>query len=230
MKRGKFEAVRQNTKRTGNPHAGESKPEVSSVEPAAQDKEDGKAKSAENGILMYLHDIVFLVAGIIFLFSVFFRFVIVSGPSMFNTLVDGDFLLLLSSTVYRTPEHGDIVVISKDSFRDGEPIVKRIIATEGQTVDIDFQSGVVYVDGVALEEDYTYTATNTYEGISFPLTVDEGCVFVLGDNRNISKDSRDPEIGLIDTREILGKAIVLLFPGNNKGQLERQFFRIGVFG
>ncbi len=230
MKRGKFEAARQNTKRRENPHAGESKPEVNGTEPTAQDKKQGKVKSTENGILMYLHDIVFLVAGIIFLFSVFFRFVIVSGPSMFNTLVDGDFLLLLSSTVYRTPEYGDIVVISKDSFRDGEPIVKRIIATEGQTVDIDFQSGIVYVDGVALEEDYTYTATNTYEGISFPLTVDEGCVFVLGDNRNISKDSRDPEIGLIDTREILGKAIFLLFPGDNKGQLERQFYRIGVFG
>lgn len=230
MKHGKYEAVRQDMKRTGNPHAGESKPEGNSAGPAAQDKKQEKAQSAENGILMYLHDIVFLVAGIIFLFSVFFRFVIVSGPSMFNTLVDGDFLLLLSSTVYRTPEYGDIVVISKDSFRDGEPIVKRIIATEGQTVNIDFQSGVVYVDGAALEEDYTYTATNTYEGISFPLTVDEGCVFVLGDNRNISKDSRDPEIGLIDTREILGKAIVLLFPGNNKGQLERQFYRIGVFG
>ncbi len=230
MKHGKYEAGRQNTKRAWNSNAGKSTQEVDSAEPGAQDKKQEKAKTTENGILMYLHDIVFLVAGIIFLFSVFFRFVIVSGPSMFNTLVDGDFLLLLSSTVYRTPEYGDIVVISKDSFRDGEPIVKRIIATEGQTVDIDFQSGIVYVDGVALKEDYTYTATNTYEGISFPLTVDEGCVFVLGDNRNISKDSRDPEIGLIDTREILGKAIFLLFPGNNKGELERQFYRIGVFG
>ena len=189
---------------------------------------ESEKQSISSTILLYIHDIVFLVAAIILIFSLLFRFVIVSGPSMFNTLVDGDFLLLLSNTFYKNPQYGDIVVISMDDFDEGEPIVKRIIATEGQTVDIDFEEGIVYVDGTALEESYTYTPTNTYQGIQFPLTVDDGCVFVLGDNRNISKDSRNPEIGLIDKREILGKAIFLIFPGNDDGNVQRQFNRIGA--
>lgn len=178
-------------------------------------------------VLAYLHDLVYLLSGLVIILLLLFRVVVVSGPSMINTLVDGDYLLLLSSTFYRTPNQGDIIVASKASFKDGEPIVKRVIATEGQTVDIDFEAGIVYVDGEALKEDYTYTPTNVYEGTNFPLTVDEGCVFVMGDNRNISKDSRNPEIGLIDCREILGKAILLFIPGTNKGTVPRQFYRIG---
>ena len=121
------------------------------------------------------------------------------------------------------------MVASKSSFREGEPIVKRVIATEGQTVDIDFLAGVVYVDGVALEEDYTYTPTNLSEGTAFPLTVEEGHVFLMGDNRNRSQDSRSTEIGQVDCREIMGKAIFLVFPGTNEGQDARDFHRIGGF-
>ena len=147
---------------------------------------------------------------------------------MYHTLVDGDYLLLLGNVFYRNPQAGDIVVAGKASFKNGEPIVKRIIATEGQEVDIDFNSGIVYVDGKPLEEPYTFTPTNLPEGTEFPLTVSEGCVFVMGDNRNASKDSRDPEIGLIDEREIIGKAILLFFPGTDHGKTERQFSRIGA--
>jgi len=86
----------------------------------------------------------------------------------------------------------------------------------------------VYVDGTALEEDYIYSPTTMNEGVSFPLVVDEGCVFVLGDNRGRSKDSRSPEIGLIDTRQIVGKAIMLIFPGTDHGASAPQFDRIGV--
>ena len=157
-----------------------------------------------------------------------FRVVIVVGNSMFDTLVDGDYLVLISNVFYTEPKHGDIIVASKDSFRNGECIVKRVIATEGQSVDIDFQAGIVYVDGVALEEDYTHTLTTLDEGVSFPLKVDKGHIFVMGDNRNSSKDSRNPEIGLIDEREILGKAIFLLSPGTNGGTEQAQYDRIGV--
>ena len=129
---------------------------------------------------------------------------------------------------YREPQHGDIIVASKKSFDDGSPIIKRVIATEGQVVDIDFDLGIVYVDGVALDEPYTSTPTNISEGITFPLTVEEGHIFVMGDNRNLSKDSRSSEIGLIDCREVLGKAIFLIFPGNNPSRGERNFNRIGV--
>ncbi len=195
---------------------------------APERTKENEKQSFASGILLYLHDLVFLVAAVFLVFSLLFRFVVVSGPSMYDTLVDGDFLFLISNTFYRKPEQGDIVVISKHSFDDGAPIVKRIIATEGQTVDIDFDAGIVYVDGTALDEEYTQTPTNQYEGVRFPLTVEPGCVFVLGDNRNISKDSRHPDIGLIDKREIIGKAVFLVFPGNNQGAEERQLNRIGV--
>ena len=158
-----------------------------------------------------------------------FRVVIVVGNSMFDTLVDGDYLVLISNVFYTEPKHGDIIVASKDSFRNGECIVKRVIATEGQEVDIDFEKGIVYVDGEALQEDYIYSETKLYEGISFPLTVTEGCLFVLGDNRMDSTDSRSPEIGLIDKREVLGKAVFLLYPGDpdDNDSAKRDLGRIG---
>ena len=177
---------------------------------------------------MDLHDLLYVLAAFMIIYMLFFRVVVVVGPSMYDTLVDGDRLVLLSSSVYQNPKQGDIIVASKQSFEDGECIVKRVIATEGQTVDIDFKAGIVYVDGTALEEDYTYTLTNMEEGVSFPLYVEEGHVFVMGDNRNNSKDSRNPQIGLIDKREILGKAIFLLVPGTNKGTENANYDRIGV--
>ncbi|MBR2888738.1 MAG: signal peptidase I [Oscillospiraceae bacterium] len=176
---------------------------------------------------MYLHDLVFLMAGIVLVFLLCFRIVVVSGSSMYDTLVNGDYLLLLSNVFYTEAQPGDIIVASKETYDDGKPIVKRVIATEGQVVDIDFRQGIVYVDGVALEEDYIFSKTTTYEGVSFPLTVDEGCLFVLGDNRAKSKDSRNPEIGLIDRRQVVGKALLLIFPGKDEYD-GLEFGRIGV--
>ena len=192
------------------------------------DVKDNVKEQNKRVFLSYLHDLVTLVAAVLLIFSLLFRVVIVSGPSMNDTLIDGDWLLLLSNVLYGDPKQGDIIVASKDSYDNGSPIIKRVIATEGQEVDIDFLSGLVYVDGTALEEPYTLTPTNMSEGITFPLIVDEGCLFVMGDNRNVSKDSRSTEIGLIDCREVLGKAILLFFPGNNGGRLTREFNRIGV--
>ena len=185
-------------------------------------------ESVEKTYLPYLHDLVFLITGVILMFSLLFRIVVVSGPSMNNTLVDGDWLLLLNNVVYGQPQKGDIIVASKDSFDNGAPIIKRVIATEGETVDIDFDAGIVYVNGTPLEEPYTLTPTNQQEGVAFPITVDEGCIFVMGDNRNVSKDSRSTDIGLIDCREVLGKAIFLFFPGDNKGSTVRNMKRIGA--
>ena len=181
-------------------------------------------------LTLYLHDIVCLLCCMMVALLLVFRVVVVSGTSMNMTLLDGDYLLLLSNTFYRNPEQGDIIVVSKNSFEDGAAFVKRVIATEGQTVDIDFTAGIVYVDGAALEEPYTNTLTNVNGGTHFPLVVEEGCIFALGDNRNISKDSRYPDIGLIDTREILGKAVFLVIPGTNdiRNPQPRDFTRIGV--
>ena len=191
---------------------------------------ESKNDSWKKDVLVYLHDLTGMLAVIMVVFLLVFRMVIVSGSSMYSTLWDGDWILLISGTFYQEPEYGDIIVACKDSFNDGEPIIKRVIATEGQTVDIDFSKGIVYVDGTALDEPYTYTPTSFSEGTEFPLTVEEGCVFALGDNRNRSRDSRDPDIGLIDRREILGKAIFLVFPGTGEGSNEapRDYDRIGV--
>ena len=184
----------------------------------------------EKSAVLYLHDLIYMLAGVMIVFLLVFRIVIVSGSSMYSTLRNGDWLLVSSSVFYQSPQAGDIIVASKDSFDDGEPIIKRVIATEGQTVDIDFETGIVYVDDVALQEDYTYTPTNVEEGIVFPIKIADGCIFVMGDNRNGSKDSRHPEIGMIDEREILGKAIFLIFPGTGEGNniAPREFDRIGA--
>ena len=180
-------------------------------------------------VLEYLHDVVYILALILVLFTFCMRVVIVSGSSMFSTLVDGDYLLLINRPLCGELERGDIVVASMERFKDGEPIVKRVVATEGQTVDIDFRAGIVYVDGVALEEEYTYTPTHLSEGMEFPLVVEEGCLFLMGDNRGDSRDSRAPEIGLVDEREILGRAVFLLMPGTGTGEytVERDLGRIG---
>lgn len=196
-----------------------------------QESEEEQRKSQQSiqkTILSYLHDIAFGMVAILLLFMIVFRVVVVSGPSMQQTLQHGDCLVLLNSVFYREPKAGDIVVATKSSYKDGEPIIKRVIATEGQVVDINFEKGIVYVDGVALVEPYVNTPTNLYEGVSFPLTVKENCVFVMGDNRNDSKDSRSVEIGLIDRRELLGKALFLVLPGVTESVGEREFDRIGV--
>jgi signal peptidase I len=93
-----------------------------------------------------------------------------------------------------------------------------VIAVEGQEVDIDFSRGIVYVDGVALDEPYIYSPTTNFEGIVFPVKVEPGCIFVMGDNRMDSRDSRAPEIGQVDEREILGQAVFLLMPGTGRNE------------
>ncbi len=195
-------------------------------------KKDDKSKPAdetrEQSLFRDARDILVILAVFMVVYILFFRVVVVVGGSMFDTLVDGDRLLLISNVIYQNPKAGDVIVASKDSFRNGECIVKRVIATEGQTVDIDFVNGIVYVDGVALEEDYIYSATNKpVHCVQFPFTVAEDCVFVMGDNRGVSLDSRSTDIGQIDKREILGKAIFLLFPGDHEGEVERDLSRIG---
>ena len=197
-------------------------------------KEDTRKQTGEEKpgwkktTVMYLHDLVYMLVTLMLVFLLLFRVIVVSGSSMYDTLIDGDYLLLLSNLFYREPEYGDIIVVSKESFDNGVPIIKRVIATEGQTVDIDFEAGIVYVDGTALQEEYTYTPTNVREGMEFPLTVEENCVFAMGDNRNGSLDSRNPQIGHIDKREILGKALFLFLPGVDEGRTGPDFERMGA--
>ena len=136
-------------------------------------------------------------------------------------------IIPIRTMFYREPQQGDIVVCSKESFDDGTCFVKRVIATEGQEVFIDFEQSKVYVDGVLLDEPYVHSPTTRKEGIEFPLIVGEGQIFVLGDNRDRSTDSRSPMIGLVDERQIVGKAIFILTPGNNDGKETANWNRIG---
>ena len=138
----------------------------------------------------------------------------VSGSSMLPTYHDGD-RMLISSLGY-TPEYGDVVVFAEKSG-DKENLIKRVIATEGQTVDINFETGEVSVDGVVLEEPYIYEQTEEEGNIEFPATVPEGHIFVLGDNRNNSRDSRFGSIGMVDERLILGRAYWQIFPLSKLG-------------
>ncbi len=160
--------------------------------------------------------IVSAVVAVVFLFSFVVRTSQVDGKSMLPTLVHGD-VLLISRTLTNF-EYGDIVISTKPNYHD-QPYVKRVIATEGQTVNIDFIRGIVYVDGIALDEPYTFEPTYDDYDVEFPVTVPEGCVFLMGDNRNNSLDSRSSEVGMVDERYILGKAYWRVVPYENFGGL-----------
>ena len=177
----------------------------------------------------WIQALVCSVLAVVLLFTFGVRLIGVDGRSMVPTLQDGDRLLVLNSMFCGGYAPGDIVVLRKESFLP-TPIVKRVIAVEGQVVDVDFGSGVVFVDGKPLQEEYIQERTFTAEGTAFPLTVPEGSVFVLGDNRNHSTDSRDARLGTVDARYIIGRAVFLAFPGPDAGTGERDYGRIGGIG
>jgi len=153
-----------------------------------------------------------IVSALLFCVLVFIfiaRIIGVVGTSMVPTLYEGDKIFI--SNLFYGPKNGDVVVFRKESFRH-EPLVKRVIATEGQTIDIDFESGVVTVDGVELREDYINELTHSRGDFQGPVTVPEGQLFVMGDNRNLSRDSREAAIGLIDERYVMGKVYFVVMP------------------
>ena len=143
------------------------------------------------------------------IFAFFFRVVGVDGESMLPTLKDGEWLAI--SGITTSVERGDIVVLTQPWERN-VPIIKRVIAVGGDTVYIDFERNKVYVNGVEIYEPYINEPTYVSYDVEFPLTVDEGKLFVMGDNRNVSLDSRSSKIGLMDENYVLGKALVRIYP------------------
>ena len=186
-----------------------------------------KKQTEGRGAYEWVQALVCSVLTVVLIFTFAVRIVRVSGESMRETLQDQDMLVVLNNWLCGGYEQGDIVILQRDDFYGGEPIVKRVIATGGQTVDIDFETGAVYVDGTLLEEDYINEPTYVEEGTEFPLTVPEGSIFVMGDNRNHSSDSRSSDLGTVDTRYVIGKAVFLLFPGADEATGQRDFGRIG---
>lgn len=173
----------------------------------------------------WLQTLVVAVVAIVLLFTFVGRITRVEGDSMRNTLHEGDLLLLQS--IGCTPKAGDVVVLNKTtdetiSLLGGEAIVKRVIATQGQTVFIDYNTSTVYVDGAPLDEPYVREdmefRSGPYSGQT-PFVVPEGSIFVMGDNRNESTDSRHQLLGPVDTRYVLGRAVCILFPFSDIGLL-----------
>ena len=172
------------------------------------------ASPAASEFFDWIHSIMLALIVCILIFVFVGRGVDVNGHSMNPTLTHED-RLVISNLLY-TPKAGDIVVIRVPSYKN-ESLIKRVIATEGQTVDIDFELGIVYVDGNALEEDYVNDLTYTQLAFDGEITVPEGHIFVLGDNRNKSSDSRHALIGCVDVRCIIGKAYFRFFPFSGIG-------------
>ena len=188
---------------------------------------DQRTMRAWRGVHDWLQTVIGVVAAVVVLFTFVGRISRVEGGSMRETLQEGDLLAVLNGPLCGDYQPGDIVIAQRPDFNGGDPIVKRVIATEGQTVDIDFDAGVVYVDGEPLEEPYVREPTWTEEGTEFPLTVPEGCLFLMGDNRNRSEDSRSSALGPVDSRCVLGRAVLLALPGLTADTGVRDWSRAG---
>lgn len=178
--------------------------EVASISPRAEAYE-------------WLSTVVFAIIFCVLMNAFILRAIGVEGNSMNDTLQDGNKLAV--SNLFYQPSYGDIVIIRKDSFDAEKPIVKRVIAVEGQEIDINFETGAVTVDGVVLEEDYIREPTRSRLDFQGPVTVPKGHVFVMGDNRNHSADSRYEKIGMVDVRSILGRAYFRVYPFSQIGFL-----------
>lgn len=157
----------------------------------------------------WMDSLIYAFLTILIVFTFLFRIVGVSGRSMVPTLQDGDWLAVRAINIQI--ERGDIVVITQPNSLN-EPLIKRVIAVGGDEVNIDFVEGIVRINGEEINEPYIYEPTNRMSNVAFPVTVPEGCVFVMGDNRNDSLDSRSTTVGFIDTRYILGVAQFRFYP------------------
>ena len=175
---------------------------------------DTKKKVKQTNEKLNVFEIFEAIIAAIFVITLVFTFIFrvfsVDGPSMKPTLQDGDKVVV--STMGYKAQKGDVVVLSSTEGLK-KPIIKRVVAVAGDTVDINFTTGVVTVNGI--EEHYTDELTTQQFDVAFPLTVPEGTVFVLGDNRGVSLDSRSTQVGCVDERLIVGKVLFRFFPLGN---------------
>ena len=170
-----------------------------------------KKSTVAESMFDWITSVVIAVIFLCVVFTFIVRPVRVDGDSMLPTLQDGNWLIV--SAFDTNPKQGEIVIVTQpNETAKGGPVVKRVIAVGGQEVDIDFDEGIVYVDGEALDEPYILEKTHRSFDVKFPLTVPEGYLFVMGDNRNDSLDSRSTKIGLIDERYVLGSCLFRVYP------------------
>ena len=195
------------------------------------DEEAAKAEDAKrNRMELYdwLQCLVLAVVFVIFIFIFIGRTIGVQGDSMYGTLHNRD--RVVTSNLFFTPSNNDVIIFfSPAPDFNGMPLVKRVIATAGQTIDIDFSNGDVIVDGIVVYEPFIFDKTRVSAQFNGPITIPEGYLFVMGDNRNNSTDSRSGSVGLVDTRYVLGRVLFLLLPGpDNSGN--RDWSRFGSIG
>lgn len=157
-----------------------------------------------------------IICVIIFVFCI--RVIDVNGTSMVPTLQHGNKMLV--SGLFFKPQYGDVVVFKSDTYDPNKALVKRVIAVGGDEINIDFDKGVVYVNGEPVDEPYINELTATKIDFIGPKEVPKNCVFVMGDNRNASTDSRDSRIGMVDSRTIIGRVYYVIFPLNELRMVE----------
>jgi len=199
---------------------GSANPPHPSEQPVPQDKTFRLIPRSARDLFEWMEVFAATLTIMIILFTFGVRVVTVEGPSMQGTLLENDTLVV--SHFFVTPRQGDIVVIQVPNSTFHAPIIKRVIATEGQQVDFDFDNWIVYVDGTALDEPYMNRIGGTMRSYSIlledlPITVEPGKIFVLGDNRNHSSDSRSASIGQVDVRNVVGRVVLRLTPFNTFG-------------
>lgn len=187
-----------------------------------ENKTEKKKTSFASELIDYVEIFVFAVCAVLLVFSFFVRVCRVDGPSMNNTLIHNE--ILITSNIAYKPQQNDIIVFHQTNEQRNvfnEPIVKRVIATEGHFVKIDFENSIVYVSednvfdasDILDESEYVFIdGGRYYMNGTMETYVPEGKIFVMGDNRNHSSDSRSESIGLVDTRRVLGKVVLRIFP------------------
>jgi signal peptidase I len=180
----------------------------------SNETENIKQVSGSSEIYDWMQSLVSALLICVLVFAFFIRIIGIIGSSMVPTFHDKDSVII--SNLFYEPKQGDVIVLRKLAFEE-EPIIKRVIAVAGQTVNIDFTAGIVYVDGKALDEPYIAEPTHNALDFDGEITVPDNCVFVMGDNRNNSTDSRRSVIGCVDERYILGKVLVRILPLNKFG-------------
>ena len=197
--------------------------EISEEEASVKTKKKNRKKRKDgpsgfiSGLFDWVSAFLFALIIVVLVMTFCFRLVDVDGSSMLQTLQDGNKVIVTGLNY--DPNVGDIVVISHGAELD-KALVKRVIAVSGQTVDINSETGEVTVDGIVIDEPYINGKTTQNGDMEFPLEVREGTVFVMGDNRPISKDSRTVEVGLIETENIIGKVQFRIYPFDEFGRVE----------
>ena len=196
---------------------------------------DSSKRSPRSGLADIAETLVITFFVVTLIFTYILRIASIKGGSMENTLMPNDKVLV--NLLDKKPENGDIVLIDArrsytlaedGSVAEGEGvgdiIVKRVIARGGQTVDIDFKSGTVYVDGEKLREDYVRLGLTHADGGAFtgkyPITVPEGFCFIMGDHRSVSKDSRSSEIGFVPEGSVVGTVLLRFYPFASFGAVD----------